>query len=74
MGKLAIYGAAGVTIVAVMLGMAAIGAALFMVAWNFVMPTAFGLPELGFWQSLALSMLLVFVCSCFKAAVRKSSD
>jgi len=32
-----------------------------MFLWNIVMPSAFGLSELNYWQGWALSMLITFI-------------
>ena len=40
----------------------------FMLLWNWIMPTIFGLPEIGFWQSIGLQLLsiILFKSSSFK--------
>jgi len=39
-----------------MLAVILFGAPL-MVLWNWIMPTIFGLPEIGFWQACGLQLL-----------------
>ena len=53
----------GILIIAVML----IGFPL-MILWNWLMPTIFGLPEIGFWQSIGLQLLsiILFKSTSFK--------
>lgn len=40
---------------------------LFMLVWNFVIPTAFHWVSLTFWQAMACVFLLGFVGSRFKS-------
>jgi len=39
-----------------------------MILWNWLMPSIFGLPEIGFWQACGLQLLaiLLFKSSSFK--------
>lgn len=40
-----------------------------MLAWNFVMPAVFGLPELSFWQAFALSFVVHLLTVGMRASV-----
>jgi hypothetical protein len=61
-------------LVAVILTMAfvwmAISTWVLMTAWNYVMPNAFGWPELTFWQALALIFVLHVIGGSFRASVQ----
>jgi hypothetical protein len=50
-----------------MLAVILFGAPL-MVLWNWLMPTIFGLPEIGFWQACGLQLLatILFKSTSFK--------
>ena len=50
-----------------MLAVILFGAPL-MVLWNWIMPTIFGLPEIGFWQACGLQLLatILFKSTSFK--------
>jgi len=55
----------GVAILAVLL----FGGPL-MVLWNWLMPTIFGLPEIGFWQACGLQLLSIIL---FKSTSLKTN-
>ena len=50
-----------------MLAVIIFGAPL-MILWNWIMPTIFGLPEIGFWQACGLQLLatILFKSTSFK--------
>ena len=58
-------------IIAVILLFSAIGGLIFMLLWNFIAP-AFGLPQLDFWQSWAIWILIGMVGAAFRSVVSKS--
>lgn len=55
-------GAAGCIAGVIVLGLFVVLALAFdwllMVAWNYVMPGVFGLPEITFWQAVALTFVV----------------
>ena len=53
-----------------MLAIILFGAPLMML-WNWLMPTIFGLPEIGFWQACGLQLLATIL---FKATVKTNKD
>jgi hypothetical protein len=42
-----------------------------MVLWNWLMPTIFGLPEIGFWQACGLQLLATIL---FKSTIKTNKD
>ena len=42
-----------------------------MVLWNWLMPTIFGLPEIGFWQACGLQLLATIL---FKPTIKTNKD
>jgi hypothetical protein len=53
-----------------MLAVILFGAPL-MVLWNWLMPTIFGLPEIGFWQACGLQLLATIL---FKPTIKTNKD
>ena len=53
-----------------MLAVILFGAPL-MVLWNWLMPTIFGLPEIGFWQACGLQLLATIL---FKPVISNKKD
>ena len=53
-----------------MLAVILFGAPL-MVLWNWLMPTIFGLPEIGFWQACGLQLLATIL---FKSVISNKKD
>jgi hypothetical protein len=53
-----------------MLAVILFGAPL-MVLWNWIMPTIFGLPEIGFWQACGLQLLATIL---FKPTIKTNKD
>lgn len=54
-----------------MLAIILFGAPL-MLLWNWLMPTIFGLPEIGFWQACGLQLLATILFN--KATVKTNKD
>jgi len=42
-----------------------------MILWNWLMPTIFGLPEIGFWQAIGLNLLSVIL---IKPSIKINKD
>ena len=53
-----------------MLAVILFGAPL-MVLWNWLMPTIFGIPEIGFWQACGLQLLATIL---FKPTIKTNKD
>jgi len=53
-----------------MLAVIIFGAPL-MILWNWIMPTIFGLPEIGFWQACGLQLLATIL---FKPTIKTNKD
>jgi hypothetical protein len=53
-----------------MLAVILFGAPL-MVLWNWLIPTIFGLPEIGFWQACGLQLLATIL---FKPTIKTNKD
>lgn len=53
--------------IALIAGLFALSAWVFMFLWNFIAPT-FGLPHIGFWVSAAIVLLLSFVGGAIKSS------
>ena len=53
-----------------MLAVILFGAPL-MVLWNWIMPTIFGLPEIGFWQACGLQLLATIL---IKPTIKTNKD
>lgn len=65
-------GAVGVIIIVVILFvlvLLSVWAQVFL--WNYVVPDIFGLPEIGFWQMLALSTLVTLVTGNFNSTKKE---
>lgn len=41
---------------------------VLMLAWNYVVPKLFGMPEIGFWESFALTVVVGILTSGFRAS------
>jgi hypothetical protein len=64
-------GPGGCLVVIVIVGLIMLGVDfLFMLAWNYVMPGVFGLPEITFWQAVAG----LFVVGILTGGLRQSAS
>lgn len=57
-----------VGIIALILGLMALTPFLFMLAWNYAMPGLFNLPEIGFWQSFAVTFMFGLLTGGFRSS------
>lgn len=58
------------SVIALIIGIAAGVAAIFMLLWNWLMPMIFGLPVLTFWQAWGLWILLGLIGGLFKSSTK----
>jgi hypothetical protein len=63
-----------IAVLAIFAGASAFFGAIFMLLWNYVMVSAFGLPELSFWQAWALWFLLTLIFRRQRARNRSSNN
>jgi hypothetical protein len=57
-----------VVVILLIVGLMALTPFLFMLAWNYVMPGLFNLPEIGFWQSFAITFMVGILTRGFSAS------
>lgn len=58
-------------IIAIVVALAALGALIFMWAWNIFVPAAFGGPTIDYWTAFAGTILLSIVGSAFRTIATK---
>jgi hypothetical protein len=74
MDRFVIGGLGCLAIIALILVCGAIGAAVLMVLWNWIMPYLFGLPEIGFWMAWGICILLGFIGNAMRPSVTVSKS
>ncbi len=61
-----------IAILILFLAGSALGALIFMLLWNWLMPYLFSLPEVSFWMAWGLLWLLSFIGAAFRTVVTSS--
>ncbi len=67
--KILVGGFGCLFVVTLVLIFGAIGAAILMFLWNWIMPYIFGLPEINFWMAWGILILLSLVGNSIRSTV-----
>jgi hypothetical protein len=67
--KILVGGFGCLFVAAILLIFGAIGAAILMILWNWIMPYLFGLPEINFWMAWGILALLGVIGNTLRPTV-----